>query len=786
MLRRSGTGGRNPLIRAGSTRSRRGGDVLPSIRRYTALVTAMVVLATVTSAYYLGQAFATSAPYGPSAAVRIDDSLPGSIIDITPLAALAPEIRDASAEATRIVYRSSDGTGLVAVSGAFFVPTGRAPRGGWPVVAIGHDGAGIQSDCAPSQTSTLLGLAPLVADLLRNGHAVTVTDYRGLGIPGAQHDYLDISGAGRNMIDSVRALRGAFPGVSTRWVALGRAQGGGAAWTANQQAARYASDLDLVGAVAISPMTDATPLIDKAAAGTLNPDQRTAMLWSLASLKARNPDLDLDAYRRGVATAQWDALTACSGNRVHDANTAAKDIEPFDLAPATPEAADALRALVRRYAVTDDPLTAPLSVVYAADEGLTESRWTGDAVAGACRAGGVVEWHSQFDGINRDATRAQEITWLADRFAGRPAVNDCANATMSSPGAGSVVSVEDLSDVGLPEGARGARILYGSTGGDSGAPTIVSGTVYTPGGPAPAGGFPVIAFAHGTAGIQEACGPSLPTNLPFQTPIAAALLSIGYAVAFADYQGLGAPGVHPYLDSRTAGLNVIDSVRALRATYPDISARWAALGHSQGAAAAWAANEQAGSYAPDLDLVGAVALAPPADVSGLVDRAATGQLTREQIASMQAIVYSMARLDPSFDVDEYRRGSAVPNWELLASCTGDMTVRDAAITQLQQDEVAPATPAAADRLRSLLERWSLPQRQAAAPLSVVYGGRDPYIDSQWTTDAIGRACALGNLMSIRLEPQSGHADLNWLNELYWLRDRFANKPLTNDCPKTAR
>lgn len=757
-----------------------------SIRRYSTLLVVVLVFTTITCAYYVGRAFATSAPYGTAAPVLIADSLPGSIVAVTPLTAVAPEIRDVSAAASRIVYRStgSTGAGLVPVSGAFFVPSGTAPPGGWPVVAIGHDGAGIDTGCAPSSTTTLLGLAPLVATLLRGGHAVTVTDYRGLGIAGSRHDYLDIAGAGRSIIDSVRALRGAYPDVSARWVAFGRAQGGGAVWTADQQAAVYAPDLELVGAIAVSPLTDATPLVDEAVKGTLNPAQRTALLWSLASLASDSSGLNLDDYRRGVAAAQWDSLTACSGAQVHDANSAAKDIGPFDLSPATPEAANRLRDLMRGYAVTDAPLSAPLSVVYAAGDGLTEPRWTGEAITRACGSGGTVEWHNRFARPNRDTTRNVEIAWLADRFAGRPAGNDCATAAMSSAGAGVVISVEDIPDVGLPVGARGARILYGSTEGDTGASTVVSGTVYTPGGTPPPGGFPVIAFAHGTVGVQEACGPSLPANLPFQTPIAAALLSIGYAVSFADYQGLGAPGIHPYLDARTAGLNVIDSVRALRATYPDVSRRWAALGHSQGAAAAWSVGEQAASYAPDLDLVGTVALAPPADLSGIVDKAANGQLTREQIPGVQAIVYSMARIDPTLNTDDYRRGSAVTNWELLASCTAPTSERDAAVAQLQQSEVAPATPEAAARLKKLLERWSLPQRQSSAPLSVVYGAEDLYIDNRWTTDAISRACRLGNLMSIRLEPNSGHADLNWLSEIYWLRDRFENKPLINDCPKS--
>ena len=57
---------------------------------------------------------------------------------------------------------------------------------------------------------------------------------------------------------------------------------------------------------------------------------------------------------------------------------------------------------------------------------------------------------------------------------------------------------------------------------------------------------------------------------------------------------------------------------------PEVSTKWAAFGGSQGGGAAWAAAEQAGPYASDLNLVGAVALAPAADVSGLVTKAERG------------------------------------------------------------------------------------------------------------------------------------------------------------------
>jgi pimeloyl-ACP methyl ester carboxylesterase len=241
--------------------------------------------------------------------------------------------------------------------------------------------------------------------------------------------------------------------------------------------------------------------------------------------------------------------------------------------------------------------------------------------------------------------------------------------------------------------------------------------------------------------------------------------------------------VHPYPDPRTAGLNMIDSVRALRHTFKDISDRWAAVGGSQGGGAAWAADEQAGSYAPELHLVGAVAYSPAADVTGLVDKAMAGTLTSDQEPVMQMIVESLARLHPDLNRDDYRRGAAARYWDVLSACSGSKVAdRTRAAQALRPGDLAPATPAAADKLRKLINAWALPQRRLTAPLSIVYGGKDTYIDAQWTTAAIARACRLGGTVVWRLEPDHGHSDVNVEDQFTWLADRFEGKPVTNACP----
>ena len=133
-------------------------------------------------------------------------------------------------------------------------------------------------------------------------------------------------------------------------------------------------------------------------------------------------------------------------------------------------------------------------------------------------------------------------------------------------------------------GLEAARVVYRSTSGDDGQPTLVSGSVFVPKGDAPDGGWPVVSMGHGTLGVDMSCGPSLYSSLLGVLRYVRELTSLGYAVAYADFQGLGTKGIHPYTDSRTAGLNMIDAVRALRKTFPDVSDRWVAVGHSQGGA----------------------------------------------------------------------------------------------------------------------------------------------------------------------------------------------------------
>ncbi|GAB18052.1 hypothetical protein GOEFS_046_00080 [Gordonia effusa NBRC 100432] len=196
----------------------------------------------------------------------------------------------------------------------------------------------------------------------------------------------------------------------------------------------------------------------------------------------------------------------------------------------------------------------------------------------------------------------------------------CATLFVAPPAnaasAGSVISTEALSRVELPaEAARGQRILY-ETRDQNGRPARSFGAVYYPRGKAPAGGWKVVSWAHGTSGITEKCAPSRSVGAQRDRlePTIGAALKAGYVVVATDYIGLGGGSKAEYLGGRSEGHSVLDMVRAARRSDTAISKDWVSLGHSQGGHAALWGAWLARSYAPDLNLRGTVALAPASHI----------------------------------------------------------------------------------------------------------------------------------------------------------------------------
>ncbi|MCC6755149.1 MAG: hypothetical protein IT199_02105, partial [Solirubrobacterales bacterium] len=170
--------------------------------------------------------------------------------------------------------------------------------------------------------------------------------------------------------------------------------------------------------------------------------------------------------------------------------------------------------------------------------------------------------------------------------------------------------------VPLKNAASTKLVLYTSTS-PSGKRVAVSGSVSVPKGKAPRGGWPIVSYGHGTTGIADKCAPSRNRKggvaegyISYTDPVMNQWLKAGYAVARTDYQGLGTPGIHPFLVGKASGRGVLDIVRASRQLGMKISNKYLIAGHSQGGQAALFAAGQAATWTPELKLRGTVSYAP--------------------------------------------------------------------------------------------------------------------------------------------------------------------------------
>jgi pimeloyl-ACP methyl ester carboxylesterase len=355
---------------------------------------------------------------------------------------------------------------------------------------------------------------------------------------------------------------------------------------------------------------------------------------------------------------------------------------------------------------------------------------------------------------------------------------------------GTLLSSEPLASVDprvQNAAAASYRVVYRSTYGPDGSATDVSGTVFVPLGEPPQGGWPVVSIGHGTTGVRADCGPSGYPDLLGNTTYVTALLDAGYLVTMSDYQGLGESDgqrLHPYLEPATAAYNVIDAVRAARNTLDgQVSNRWAALGPSQGGHAVWAAAEWADEYAPDLEFVGAVSLAPAADLSPIADTQPPWQLHPLQLGLLPYVLEGMRTVRPDTNIDDYVRGTFAAGFDALADCTAEGLVdKIGIIIGTDPGDVGPVTAEATDEIRDWLQTVSLPQRQPDGPMLVIYGSEDAIIRAAWTEQAVREACEMGAVIESEERAGANHFNLGATAEaVEWINARFAGEPAPDNC-----
>jgi alpha-beta hydrolase superfamily lysophospholipase len=349
---------------------------------------------------------------------------------------------------------------------------------------------------------------------------------------------------------------------------------------------------------------------------------------------------------------------------------------------------------------------------------------------------------------------------------------------------------------GVPSSARVWRILYRSRD-VAGRGVAVSGYVIAPAGTAPRGGYPVVAWDHGTTGMAAPCAPSLFTNLDGQqeylAPYLGRYLARGYAVVASDYQGLGTGPLHPYLVGDVEAWDTLDAVRAAgHLAGLDLSADVVVVGHSQGGQASLFTGQLAATYAPELHLLGVVAIAPATDLKAAVEVSSlltsSGGIAHGQgdLDFIAMALWAWTHTYPDLPVSsvftaEGRRAMAVAG----AGCLPQIAVALRGRTE-QQLLVAGATSDPA--VLAAASRNDAGATRTPVPVLVVQGTGDQTVPWQLTRYFVDHvACPVGDRVTLTLYPGDTHSGVIAPaagEVLGWVAARFAGTPAPDGCGKT--
>jgi len=375
------------------------------------------------------------------------------------------------------------------------------------------------------------------------------------------------------------------------------------------------------------------------------------------------------------------------------------------------------------------------------------------------------------------------------------------------------------------KGAQAWRIAYISSD-VGGRTTISTGLVVAPVAAPPKEGRPVLAWAHGTTGTAQNCGPSQVTNpavplnqyflvggnswTDYGIPNLEEFIKEGYVIVATDYQGLGGGGKHQYAVAGTNGRDLINSARAaISMKETGASKRTIFYGWSQGGGATIAAASlgaylnQKGSVADDLQVLGFVAMAPD-DAAVMIQNASKDQATADKALNGLIQLFSDNVFNFShFAMTIWGTQAAYPNLKLTDLFTDQgAKVVDQVVSNKCMHVVADTfNYAYGAEFKTLLRdkpintiAWikalidgSVPPVKPIAPVVIYWGTKDTAVPPIMHELYQKQMCAMGaNIERIQLPGQQTHFSTPGVSApmyLQWVKDRIAGKPLTNGCVK---
>ncbi len=356
-------------------------------------------------------------------------STPGDLPATKPGALLRKESFDGyslpkGATAVRILYHSLSATGRdVATSAVVLIPAGTPPKEGWPVIAWAHGTSGVSRLCGPSTMKDVYygdeGLMPMVAA----GFAVVATDYHGLGTEGP-HEYVNKTAQTHDVIYSIPAARAAVPALGAKWVVDGHSQGGLAAWGVAEAQHRI-RDPNYLAAVSVAGAVREADFLNH-----LGNTQGVGfyLAFMAAGIHARYPDFEPRDLLSDEVLAHYDDVTT-KGCFYYAYATFASAPSGTLLRPHG-EKNEWVHRFFEGNLVGTAPIGGPMLIIAGEGDQTVPIDGMRAVARQMCSAGQPVIFRS-YPGLDHDPvmqhSTPDQLTWIRTRFAGEPAVSNCAS-----------------------------------------------------------------------------------------------------------------------------------------------------------------------------------------------------------------------------------------------------------------------------------------------------------------------------------------------------------------------
>lgn len=302
-------------------------------------------------------------------------------------------------------------------------------------------------------------------------------------------------------------------------------------------------------------------------------------------------------------------------------------------------------------------------------------------------------------------------------------------------------------------------------------------------------GAPVIAWAHGTSGLNMECAPSHMQSLWYQFSAPFTLVLQGYAVIGVDYAGLGInatvngePIVHQWAANPAGANDLFYAVQAARQAWPlELSEQFVVVGHSQGGGVAWgAAQRQAQQPVPGY--LGAIAASPLTNYS----QYATASLSKAG-SWLSMVARTVASIFPEFSPSDWLTSEGLKALTLYTDLSGCQSMRR---TLLQDPNVTYLKPGwnkswVFDAFNNLVANGGRP---FAGPMLVMQGTNDSAVSYDVTSAVVTATCEAVKSADLQYVVYEGvtHVPALFAGQrtyLNWIADRFMGRETPGKCTR---